>query len=82
MLYDKTPLSIDQQIEKLKERGLEIKNEEVAKKYLSHISYYRLSGYWWSMQEDKSNHKFKANSTFENVIRIYNFDADLRLLLF
>lgn len=70
VLYDKSPLSIDQQIERLKERGLEIKNEEVAKKYLSHISDYRLAGYWWSMQEDESNHKFKTNSTFEKVSHI------------
>jgi len=82
MIYDKPPISIDQQIEKLKERGLLFENVNIAKKYLSHISYYRLAGYWWAMQEDKESHKFKPNSTFENVIRIYNFDAELRLLLF
>jgi abortive infection bacteriophage resistance protein len=38
MLYDKPPISIDQQIEKLKERGLHFDSEAKAKKYLSHIS--------------------------------------------
>lgn len=41
-----------------------------------------MAGYWWPLQEDKVSHKFKPNSTFENVIKIYNFDAELRLLLF
>ena len=82
MLYDKLPIKIDQQIAILKTRGLIFKNESKAKKYLGHISYYRLAGYWWPLQEDKENHKFKEGSTFETVIKIYNFDADLRLLLF
>jgi abortive infection bacteriophage resistance protein len=82
MLYDKAPITIEQQIKKLKLRGLSFQNENLAKKYLSHISYYRLAGYWWSMQTDNIAHKFKPNSTFENVIKIYNFDADLRILLF
>lgn len=34
------------------------------------------------MQADKISHTFKPNSAFENVIAIYNFDRDLRSLLF
>ncbi|MCE9537792.1 MAG: Abi family protein, partial [Bacteroidetes bacterium] len=49
---------------------------------LQNVSYYRLAGYWWPMQWDKTNHTFKPNSTFENIIAIYNFDWELRLLLF
>jgi len=82
MNYDKSPLSLEKQIDLLKGRGLIINNDSLAKKYLSHISYYRLAGYWWPMQSDKVNHRFKAKSTFENVIKIYNFDAELRILLF
>jgi len=80
--YDKKPISIEQQINLLKERGLLFQNESIAKKYLNHISYYRLAGYWWPLQIDKVNHKFKPKSTFENVINIYNFDSELRLLIF
>jgi len=46
------------------------------------VGYYRLAGYWWPLQSDKVNHRFKANSTFENVIQLYNFDRELRILLF
>ncbi len=82
MIYDKKVFTIEDQISQLKERGLIIESEPLAKKYLAHISYYRLAGYWWSMQEDKSTHTFKPNSTFSNVINLYNFDAELRVLLF
>jgi abortive infection bacteriophage resistance protein len=34
------------------------------------------------MQSDKEEHIFKPNSTFEDVVALYNFDAELRLLLF
>ncbi len=82
MLYLKKPLTVEEQINRLKERGLLISDINLARKYLSHISYYRLAGYWWPMQENDENHNFKINSTFENVIKLYNFDAELRLVLF
>lgn len=34
------------------------------------------------MQSDKINHTFKENSKFEDVIALYNFDRELRVLLF
>ena len=82
MMYDKAPLSIDDQIKKLQDRGMRIANVSLAKKYLSHISYYRLVGYWWPMYANKETHQFKLNSRFEDVVALYNFDQDLRMLLF
>ncbi len=41
----KPPLSIEQQIELLKSRNLVIEDENFAKKVLTYVSYYRLSGY-------------------------------------
>ena len=34
------------------------------------------------MQSDKALHLFKPNSKFEDVIALYNFDRELRILLF
>jgi abortive infection bacteriophage resistance protein len=82
MIYKKAATTFDKQIEQLKSRGLVIADEALAKHYLQNISYYRLAGYWWPMQADKVLHTFKPKSTFENVIAIYNFDRELRLLLF
>lgn len=82
MKYTKPSTDIQQQIAQLKGRGLIIADEAKAALLLSNISYYRLAGYWWPMQADKTQHTFKPNSTFENVVAIYNFDRELRILLF
>lgn len=82
MKYEKPWEDVKNQVGKLKQRGLIINNEELALHYLQNISYYRLEGYWWPLQADKNNHIFKPNSHFETVISIYNFDRELRLLIF
>lgn len=81
-MFSKKALTIPEQISQLQKRGLEIPNTDLAEKYLSNISYYRLGEYWYVMQEDKENHIFKPNSKFKDVVALYNFDAELRLLLF
>jgi abortive infection bacteriophage resistance protein len=82
MIYSKGAFTIPQHIEQLKQRGLIIDNGAIAAHYLTHVSYYRLAGYWWPMQSDKVTHIFKPNSRFEDVISLYNFDRELRVLLF
>ncbi len=82
MEYSKLPFTIAQQIEQLKSRGLKIDDPIFAEHYLSVISYYRLAGYWWPMQADKVTHIFKPEARFETVIDLYNFDRELRLILF
>tara|TARA_R100000935_G_scaffold56766_2_gene89131 strand:+ start:454 stop:1128 length:675 start_codon:yes stop_codon:yes gene_type:complete len=81
-MFDKKPFTLTQQVEQLQQRGLEIKHPRIAEKYLINISYYRLGEYWYVMHSDKEKHIFKPNSKSEDVIALYNFDADLRLLLF
>jgi abortive infection bacteriophage resistance protein len=81
-MFNKKALTVSQQVAQLQERGLLIKYPRIAEKYLLNISYYRLGEYWYVMQSDKENHIFKPNSKFEDVIALYNFDAELRLLLF
>ncbi|WP_437921513.1 Abi family protein [Sphingobacterium sp. LRF_L2] len=81
-MYNKEAFTIQQQIDRLKDRGLSISDSDDVSHYLSHISYYRLAGYWWPMQQDKINHIFKSGSKFNDVVALYNFDRELRLLLF
>jgi abortive infection bacteriophage resistance protein len=81
-MFSKRAFTTPEQIKQLQDRGLNIPNLALAEKYLSHISYYRLGEYWYVMQSDKINHIFKPNSTFKDVVFLYNFDAELRLLLF
>ncbi len=81
-MFEKKAFTITQQIDRLQERGLIITSMDKADHYLSHISYYRLGEYWHSMQSDKVNHIFKENSRFKDVIALYNFDGELKILLF
>lgn len=83
-IYIKPPLSVDEQIQLLSSRGLIIEDVAKAHHYLSSISYYRLSGYafiYEGHENGKRNHQFKAGTTFENIIELYNFDRLLRLLV-
>lgn len=81
-MFEKPATTITEQIEKLKERGLQIDDEGLAKHYLSHVSYYRMGEYWYVLQEDKENHIFKSNATFSAVVNLYEFDRKLKILLF
>lgn len=74
--------TIQEQIQLLKDRNMSFKNVQNAPHFLANISYYRLKGYWWEMQDDKINHHFADNSYFEDVIMFYNFDRHFRLIVF
>jgi len=81
MKYSKPPLSIDEQIKLLESRGLIISDKTEAKRYLSNISYYRLSAYMYPFK-DLATDKFDGKITFEEIIDLYFFDKELRLLIF
>lgn len=74
--------SIQEQIALLQSRNMQFRNINDAPHFLSNISYYRLKGYWWELQDDKINHHFAPNSYFEDVIDLYNFDRHFRLIVF
>jgi abortive infection bacteriophage resistance protein len=83
MKYTKSPLTIPEQILRLKERGMKFDNEPQAGHYLSNISYYRLRAYTYPFQDNANdNHQFIKPVTFEQIIDLYVFDRQLRLLLF
>jgi abortive infection bacteriophage resistance protein len=81
MNYAKPPLSPEQHIELLKERGLIISDEDRALRYLENISYFRLSGYMFYHQKRNGTHEFLSGVTFDDIINEYNFDKDLRFLI-
>jgi abortive infection bacteriophage resistance protein len=83
MKYTKQPISIATQISLLKDRGLIFEDEERAAHYLSNISYYRLRAYTYPFQDNEGKtHPFKKRVTFEEILKLYVFDRQLRLLLF
>ena len=82
MRYNKPALTIDQQIDKLKQRGLVIKDANKAAHYLSNISFYRLRAYTYPFQDNEDpDHPFIKTVTFEQIMSLYVFDRKLRLLV-
>ena len=80
--YTKPPLSHEEQLQLLKDRGLLVEDDSKALHLLHHISYYRLSGYWHPLlQQPKHLHRFKANASFNNAFKLYCFDRELRQLV-
>lgn len=77
--YTKPPLSFEEQVNTWISRGLQVSDKLRAQSYLSHISYYRLSAYCIPFQSKKD--KFNVNTTFDDVLNLYMFDRELRLLI-
>ena len=83
MKYTKLPITITEQIEKLKQRGLTFGDEQKAAHYLSNISYYRLRAYTYPFQDnDLSGQPFVQRIAFEDIMKLYVFDRKLRFLLY
>lgn len=76
----KSPATYDEQISKLKEHGCLLHDEKYAREILSNVSYYRLSAYFIPfLKADKS---YVEGTTFERICRLYEFDREMRRLLF
>ncbi|SEP81523.1 Abortive infection bacteriophage resistance protein [Ectothiorhodospira magna] len=74
--------SIKEQIETLRKRGLVIPDQDRAHHYLSNISYFRLSAYTRPFyQPGLQKHRFIEGVSFDDVLQLYVFDRELRLLL-
>ena len=66
-IYTKQPISIDDQIAKLRSLGLIIADEDRARKTLSEVSYFRFAAYLRPMEADKQTHQFKPSSTLARL---------------
>lgn len=83
MKYDKQPIELSQQLDLLKQRGLQVTDEKEALEQLHSISYFRLASYWRIMEiPDSINHRFQSGCYLDEVIRLYLFDKKLRTLIF
>lgn len=81
MKFSKPATTLDQQIDLLIGRGMDVPDRDRARHYLSHINYYRLGAYWLPFEADHASHTFNAGTHFEDVLSLYVFDRELRLLV-
>lgn len=82
----KRATTVEEQIELLQSRGLTISNVEKAKEILLDVGYYRLGFYLFPFEKTYPNlknrtHEYIDGASFDDAIRLYYFDFDLRLLL-
>lgn len=80
--YTNQAITTEQQIDILIERGLLIDDVKQAIEVLDTISYFRLAGYWKHFESDHTTHLFKEGCRFSDIVDLYSFDKQLRLLLF
>jgi abortive infection bacteriophage resistance protein len=81
MRFSKPATSLDEQVDLLIDRGMTVAHREQAKSLLQHLNYYRLSGYWLPFEASHNPHQFQAGTDFDQIIDLYVFDRELRLLV-
>ena len=74
-------LSVAEQVASLKKRGMQV-DDTFAFDILNKVSYFRLKPYWWDMRDQETDEDFLPNSDFSLAIQRYDFDREMRLILF
>ena len=75
------PMTIDEQIENLKNIGLIVEDEEYAKRILNDISYFRLIKAY-SLNLKTNEGRYRENITFQQLVDLYLFNANFRQIIF
>jgi abortive infection bacteriophage resistance protein len=83
--YQHPPTTIDQQIQFLQSRGI-VGDEELIRRWLKTVGYYRLSAYWLPLELPRADgetrsKRFPPDTNFADIVDIYIFDRQLRLLI-
>jgi len=78
MKYTKPPTTFHEQEKLLVSRGLSADMDKL-EKFLNQVNYYRFTGYLFPFRSVNSEN-YVANTTFEQIKNIYDFDTELRLL--
>lgn len=87
----KQATTIEQQIAKLEQRGMTVKDKVKATEILSDIGYYRLGFYWFPFEKGYAKlrkrklrwrtHEFEEGADFDAAVALYYFDHDFRSIL-
>lgn len=70
--------SYEEQLSRMEGRGLVVADEEFALARLCELNYYRLRGYWLTLERNDS---FVKGASFDDVWEIYQLDRELRTWL-
>jgi abortive infection bacteriophage resistance protein len=81
MKFDKPALTTPDHILLLRNRGLEILNENLLSKAIDEIGFFRLLGYMYPFQKDADSHEFGKGTSDNDILNCYKFDKRLRRIL-
>ena len=74
----KPPFSFEEQLNKLKEQGMEVNDDEKALELLKCVNYYRFTGYALQFRVISDKSTYVEGTTFESVYNLYIEDEKLR----
>lgn len=80
--YNKIALDTPDLLSVLKQRGLQVTDEQEALRTLSSVSYFRIACYFRPMEIDKQTHEFRKGATLDQALALYKFDTTLRDMVF
>lgn len=79
---NKTFKTLDEQIDILKNKGLVIDDIEATKEILLRENYFFISGYRHLFFKSNESKKFITNTNFREIYGLFNFDRQLRNIIF
>lgn len=82
-IFEQPSLSVTEQLALLQQRNLVINDHQLAEHFLKTIGYYRLKSYFKPFLSSSNNSSigFLPGITFSNILNLYTFDRELRLLI-
>ena len=81
IIFEKQPINEERQLSLLQsEKGIIIHDYDHCKKFLSKVSYYKLSGYWLH-KKNKATNKFSSNTALDDIIKTYELDLEIKQLI-
>ena len=79
--YPKQILTIAQQVQSYIDAGMVITSREDVEKALKSVGVYRLRGYSFQLY-DNATKKYISGTKFEDILKPYQFDQELSVLIF
>lgn len=80
-IYSRHPSSVDAQIDILHKRGMYIDDYAFAKDFLEEVYFHRFLSYSVPFFVNGNSHQYQEGAKFSDVVKVYEFDSKLRLLI-
>ena len=74
--------TLDEQVNILKDKGLIVEDDNLAKEILLRENYFFINGYRFLFFKSKEDRKFIVGSTFRELYAVFNFDRQVRNIIF